>query len=378
MEFLMYIELNVTCLVIVSFILMRLHERERLKASDWLFSILSWNIAILCILDLVWAFVDKGDPALRPLNALLSAGYLIEAVAIALIWLWYTESCFSMRARKNRLLIILSLLPLVVFIFLTVISAGNGCVFTVDEYNVYHRGPLHILQPAFGFAYLAWASLHALYKAIHAKNYAEKADCYTLASFVIIPVIGTIIQQFLYGLPTANVSVTLSLLYVFITIRDRQISLDPLTQLNNRHQLKKYLSDKLASHYDGRRLFLLMMDIDKFKEINDMYGHVEGDQALIQVALALKQACGLRNAFIARYGGDEFIIVYEVKSDTELEGLKEHICQVLDENQAAIQAPYRLRLSIGMAEYAGPPESMVHFIARADADLYRFKDTHGL
>ncbi len=56
-------------------------------------------------------------------------------------------------------------------------------------------------------------------------------------------------------------------------------------------------------------VYLLMMDADGFKQINDRYGHVEGDHALQVVATALKDVCSASGGFIARYGGDEFVVL---------------------------------------------------------------------
>ena len=116
-----------------------------------------------------------------------------------------------------------------------------------------------------------------------------------------------------------------------------------------------------------------MMDVDRFKVINDTYGHLEGDRALTTVSSVLKHACGpfKKRPYIARYGGDEFIIMLE-GSENDLSALLESISAALAAFQSA-DAPYPLSLSIGVAKYrAGmTPKEL---IAQADADLYGHKN----
>ena len=103
-----------------------------------------------------------------------------------------------------------------------------------------------------------------------------------------------------------------------------QVSVDKLTQVNNRQNLLSYLSYKINNHEET--VYLIMMDIDKFKTINDTYGHLAGDDALICVAKALKQACAQfkKRPFIARYGGDEFVVILEGTTD-DLAAVEERI-----------------------------------------------------
>ena len=72
-----------------------------------------------------------------------------------------------------------------------------------------------------------------------------------------------------------------------------------IAELNNR--IKHLKKDKV--------LYFLFMDIDSFKETNDLYGHRDGDKVLQVVADALRSACLAEDGFCARYGGDEFLLI---------------------------------------------------------------------
>ena len=83
----------------------------------------------------------------------------------------------------------------------------------------------------------------------------------------------------------------------------QQISIDKPTQVNNRQNLLGFMDYKLRNH--DHDVYLMMMDLDSFKQINDTYGHVEGDNALVNASKGIKEACGgyVPRPYIARYGG---------------------------------------------------------------------------
>ena len=173
------------------------------------------------------------------------------------------------------------------------------------------------------------------------------------------------------GVPVICVCVMIELLCLYVDTSAQQISMDKLTQVNNRQNLLGFLEYKLANHTES--MFLLMMDVDYFKEINDTYGHLEGDEALVTVAKVLKQSCTdfERRPYIARYGGDEFIILYE-GSRAEVDTLCQRIHDNLAEACRAQDKPYTLSLSIGLGRWH-PSMSSKDFIAAADAELYEIK-----
>ena len=93
--------------------------------------------------------------------------------------------------------------------------------------------------------------------------------------------------------------------------------------LNNRRQLERYCGQRGNLYLDNRRTVVVMMDINKFKTINDTYGHAEGDKALIAVSDALKKVVNRHSmpSFLCRYGGDEFILIAHPQSISEIDAL---------------------------------------------------------
>ena len=87
--------------------------------------------------------------------------------------------------------------------------------------------------------------------------------------------------------------------------------MDTLTGVSNRIVALRYLESELPYYrrHPNRSLHFLMMDMDHFKHINDEYGHLEGDAALVLLAGILKKVCANYNGVLARYGGDEFVLL---------------------------------------------------------------------
>ncbi len=108
---------------------------------------------------------------------------------------------------------------------------------------------------------------------------------------------------------------------------------DPLTKLPNREKLNEYTEIAFENAYlNGTNLGVEIFDIDFFKQYNDTYGHQAGDKCLKKIAQVLHSLME-QGIFCARYGGDEFIIIYENKTDAEILAIAEELRQkVMDLN----------------------------------------------
>ena len=175
--------------------------------------------------------------------------------------------------------------------------------------------------------------------------------------------------------PVICVCVTVETLCLYIGGTRNEVSMDKLTQVNNRQNLIGYLDYKERAVTGD--LYLLMIDVDDFKEINDTFGHIEGDEALINVARILKRACGPfpKRPYIARYGGDEFVIVAELDTST-VDDLKQSIQRELEAVNRE-RTDYQLHLSIGVVKWT---DDMDHktLIDKADEEMYRIKRAYKL
>jgi diguanylate cyclase len=147
---------------------------------------------------------------------------------------------------------------------------------------------------------------------------------------------------------------------------------DPLTGLGNRRQCLSLVEIELARHRrSGQPAALMILDIDHFKEINDRYGHPIGDEVLRRVAKVLRDSAR-RSDSVARYGGDEFLMVLP---DTTLRGADEAARRVRARLAVArfTDAPdLHCTVSMGAAA-ANAQMDADDWVQQADAALYRAK-----
>ncbi len=368
MLIILYSEVVIFCISILLLLLYKVMTGVGIRNNQRLFiKVLISNI-ILFIIDLIWIFING--------NFLLNVLYYIQSGINGFIWFEFSENVQESGFTKNKKIKWLAMFPLFVLIILIVTSYYTKLMFYIDENNIYHRGKLYPLQLFVVYGYVIFTALKAVIRGIHSKNYDIRSKYLILASFVVLPLVFGMLQVWYPHLPLICVGITFSLLNLYFDFQEQLISIDPLTQLNNRNQLIKFLSAKIAYYSrssSDKNLYLLMMDVDYFKIINDKYGHIEGDRALVRVADSLKKACGKYNYFVSRYGGDEFIIICEVDDISEVKTLCENIHMTISENNKNEELQYTLSLSIGYIKYERNMDSIQKFISGADAELYKVK-----
>jgi diguanylate cyclase (GGDEF)-like protein len=254
---------------------------------------------------------------------------------------------------------------------MSIASIWTGWFFTVDDANHYHRGELNIVQVSLIFAYLLYSFFVAVFTIKKKRVLVNKNKLYAISALGFLPFFANIVQIQYPGLSVFCVGATLGLVVVFLEIQREMISLDPLTRLNNRNQASIYLSTRFKQEVPGKKLYQFAMDLDKFKGINDTYGHMEGDKALLIVSNVLKVVCGPRGHFISRYGGDEFVVFANLPDDAAADEL----CAAIEEKLAkkSFGLPYELKMSIGYARLR-KGETEESFGRRADEALYEIKN----
>ena len=150
---------------------------------------------------------------------------------------------------------------------------------------------------------------------------------------------------------------------------------DPLTGLYNRYAFKEILRQEIerAQRYE-RHLSLLMIDIDHFKKVNDLFGHLVGDEVLEEVADIITSAVR-KTDIITRFGGEEFAIILPETTVGHATMLAERIRKKIEEHDyARLIAKESLTVSIGISNYHTPGrKSDLTLIHSADQALYAAK-----
>ena len=152
---------------------------------------------------------------------------------------------------------------------------------------------------------------------------------------------------------------------------DEAVSRDALTGVSSRLYLECQMERRIES---GASFCVAMLDIDEFKAVNDVNGHLVGDELLKQFANELRTVCR-GNDLIGRWGGDEFLIVLDgglPEATKQVERLTAWVCGNYTVQHKGSPLKLRVDASIGLAEHE-PNEAMKELLARADAAMYQQK-----
>ncbi|MFX4228405.1 MAG: putative bifunctional diguanylate cyclase/phosphodiesterase [Porticoccaceae bacterium] len=161
----------------------------------------------------------------------------------------------------------------------------------------------------------------------------------------------------------------------------RLANMDALTQLPNRDQFLTSVANTLK-HQPENRFVLFYLDLDRFKQVNDFYGHAEGDRLLRTFARELQKAANNnlvdpkeRTALISRLAGDEFVVFTELGMLKELpETAAEELVKNLSTDFDTGQGKLHLEVSVGVAMYPEHASSAESLLARADEAMFEAKN----
>jgi len=165
----------------------------------------------------------------------------------------------------------------------------------------------------------------------------------------------------------------------FAEMQNRLLT-DPLTGLSNREAVLRRIEERIVSarrRGDTRPFVVMFADLNRFKQINDRHGHDVGDAVLRELAQRLR--AGVRgNDLVARYAGDEFVILLEsVESRRDAEAVRQHLQESLRQPLDALQGLDGEELlagaSFGLAVYPEDGQHVESLLKRADEDMYRRK-----
>jgi diguanylate cyclase (GGDEF)-like protein len=152
---------------------------------------------------------------------------------------------------------------------------------------------------------------------------------------------------------------------------------DDLTSLFNRRYFFDILEEETerARRY-SRQLYLLLIDIDDFKRVNDTFGHQQGDQILKAFAQHLKNSVRMPD-LVARYGGEEFVILMPEADASTANQLAQRLCSEIASYpfvDGVCEYDYHLTISIGVAGFPKDADMLSNLLQKADNAMYQAKN----
>lgn len=317
-------------------------------------------------------FEDQIFTAPTWVAALVNAFSIIAISCGCYSWFRYVQARSHLTLfPHHRLVNFLIAVPLFLIIIADITSIWTGWLFTIDSKGSYHDSSIFwIVQGSVNYLYLVVPTLYAVVKIITTHSRQERIEYAFYAAYMIAPLSAGILEDYI-PVPILSLNMFLVIQIIFLFIQDMQINSDALTGLNNRRQLNHYLAVELPKASSDHPIILLMMDVNGFKGINDKHGHAEGDKALQMVSEVLKDVAMKNNAFVARYGGDEFCLLH-VKGQTSVNALAKEIQDTLAAKEKALGKPlhYSLSVSVGGGLFVTPNFTPEAAIKAADRSLY--------
>ena len=294
------IEIFLLCMIILIGLAARSRRSLFSSTQQLLFSMLGYTSAAYIFFDMIWTISDGVSTPVGITANWISNAVSFSLFAVAcLIWFFYSETMQGSQLLTTPYRVALFALPTIVVVALAFTSYWTHALFYIDAQGVYRRGAAYMIQPIVSYCYVIYTSLHAFIHSRRVESLQKKAIYRTLAFFAVPALVGGTFQV-LFSVPGLCVGILLSILLLYIVYQEQLISTDPLTGLNNRNRFETYMLSLFLGSDQADDVYLLMMDADGFKQINDHYGHVEGDHALQVVSKALKDVCSISGGIASK------------------------------------------------------------------------------
>lgn len=374
-----YVEVNLVAIIVAAILMSHAFRRTSRGESSNIIYLISLGLLIaMCVADIV-ALTSDGRNFWGAHFAVLIGNSLFFAAQAMLAFAWLLFFQIRLKIIRNIVSVKTAIvaLPLAVFIALVVANCFTGILFSVDANNVYQREDYIFFHWITELLYVVGCVLQLLVGIIRAKTKHQRRDIAMYLLYFVPTLVAGGWQIFYFGASTFQVGVAISSLLVFLQLQDKQLIRDELTGLNNRRSLRDYEA-MLVNSGEEYNLTLFMIDVDSFKQINDTYGHVAGDEALVEISQILKRSLAdvhtNNRLIIYRYAGDEFVVAGTDLPLDLINLVKVKIQLELDRVNATKKNPFDLSLSVGFG--TGKCKSAKDFeeiLQKADDSMYQVK-----
>lgn len=299
------------------------------------------------------------------INYVFTVIYFLLNGLVPLLWFKYMYIFYDTSPKKSISQI--TAIPYLLYLILIFINCFTDILFSINSNNQYQREDGFWLIVILNLTYIL-ASVVVIILAI-TRNRGFRSEGKHILLGMLLVALGIVLQLYFWEDSFILLTFLLFMLIVFLRFQNLEMLVDPLTGLGNRRRMQLYI-DKLSRKRKGE-FSAIVFDIDDFKDINDLYGHIYGDRVLIVISKILEKSAGNKKITCIRYGGDEFIVI------TPKEEVNEFIAKfkkLLSEFNDHKEFPSKIDVSIGVSEFTVNSEiNMEYIINTADKLMYEKK-----
>lgn len=373
-----YAQINAFGLFVLLLMLFSIKRNLTVRYGEKIFIKLIVSLAVILIIDAVVNILN-GSVFLyaRILLIIINTIYSFILGLISLYWMLYLDySIYSDKTGLNRRKKWYRI-PVAVILTISIINLFTKWIFYIDANNIFIKGQYYGIMVSLLWIMLSIPSVIAIHKAIIEPLSYRRREYIIEALYILPPLIGWILQYYLNLTPIMWMLAVASMLLNFLEIQGMQISLDALTGINNRRTFNRYIETFVGNPKQKESLYLLIIDVNDFKLINDTYGHVAGDDALVSFASILKKICGQYHCFLARYGGDEFAVICIDTDEKQINDIIVSINSEIELINNLNEKQYKLSCSIGCSILRSFEAADINkLISDADRDMYAHKNNY--
>jgi len=334
------------------------------RRKMYMFAIIPTFLAIVC--DMLYD-VFTGMPGKTAYYAVYVSSFLyyvfqVTAFYSTNLFVDYQMNKDSKRTTKFGKIIGIAM---VIHILILLLNIKFKFYFVIDENNIYHPGPMYIIRLVFSYL----AAVFAFINVYISRRNVKSDQIGIIFFFIVLTGIGSTLDLILPGAKLVWPCFCSALLFSYFFIIRAESKTDVLTGVNNRRSCEEYIKN-IAESSKKHSYNFIMIDLDGFKQINDKFGHVQGDEALKDAANLIRHSTR-KNDFIARYGGDEFLVI------AQMDNIELLVIRLQSEfarfNEDGYR-PYKLFLSMGYDIYTSETKmTPQEFVAHVDSMMYRAK-----
>lgn len=335
-----------------------------------IFYVLIISNLLIVIFDMIHILSDgKTDALSLILLPIFTFLYYSFHLVVIITWIFYVDYTIYQEKKRFKKLAIITVPFLLISTIVSLLGMFGNYFFYIDEFNNYNRG--QYFYWIVGISYFLMFA--ALFHLVLQRHRIKKADIFGLIFFPFPPLIAAVIQ-----IVDGNVTLiwpftAISILIIYIGIQSKITTTDALTGLYNRVEYEYLIDQKYKSISPNRQVAAIVIDIDDLKKINDQYLHHAGDMALIKLSEILK-ASVRKDDFVARIGGDEFIIITDSLDQDALSKIIKRIRENLIQFNHEQTQKFHLQISIGYGIYnAKQHQTFQDFLNVLDKKMYQEK-----
>lgn len=365
------IHVNIYAVMILLVVLLSLRKHKDLKSMNNTYFIYLLILMIVALIADMISVVFNGKPGVWVgfSNNFFNMILYSIGVFISFYWVLFVDHhIFKNNSHIKKIMPIL-VIPVIINLILSILSMFHNIYFHIDLTNTYERGRFFILNFGINYAYF----IYSIYLILRFSKLIKKKDVIPLLLFPILPFLGSVIQIFFYGVLLIWPMGALSLMIIFIFIQSRLINIDALTELYNKREFNDYVMAVSKMNESKKMIGGIILDIDDFKNINDVYGHAKGDHVLMEFSNVLRQSFR-RDDFIARIGGDEFAIMAEFEKQSDFDLLIERLRENIHLFNKSKVIDIEINASLGYEIYdSSKYNNFEDFILSLDRQMYQNK-----